>query len=218
MQPAKRVTYRGINYDSKLEAVWSVFMEQALDWNTLPHPEYLLNMGEIKYWLPDFLFVTPVGNNILIDVKGIRKTSEWHDPEAMRFKSYANMLQLSKSKILDKSEWNAFDYKVLIVGYKLRLDRDTLMLSEKKCIVPFGLLYEPSRTPAGYTYAPVTFVKHADDEFIDIHFAKVNDDECYVCGEDIDADNYFTMQDEKRIASVFNRIRDYFEQNVYLNE
>ena len=175
-------------------------------------------MGEIKYWLPDFLFVTPVGNNILIDVKGIRKTSEWHDPEAMRFKSYANMLQLSKSKILDKSEWNAFDYKVLIVGYKLRLDRDTLMLSEKKCIVPFGLLYEPSRTPAGYTYAPVTFVKHADDEFIDIHFAKVNDDECYVCGEDIDADNYFTMQDEKRIASVFNRIRDYFEQNVYLNE
>ena len=177
------------------------------------HKVWAINGG-----IPDFLCVTPIGNNILIDVKSIRTTSEWHDPETIRLKTYRNMLEFSKTKILDKSEWNVSDYKVLIVGFKLRLDRDRMMLSEKKCIVPFGLLYEPAVGPLGYAYTPVTFVKHADDVLIDIHFAKVYDDECYVCGEDIDEDNYFTLQDEKRIGAVFNRIRDYFEQNMYLNE
>ena len=222
----KKIKYQGIEYDSKLEAVWSVFMNQALVFagNLLPHPKYL---QDITNWIPDFLYLTPAGNNILIDVKGIRKASEWHNPKTIKYKAYRDALVSSKKRIL-ASQWNNSDYQLLIVGYKLRFDRDTLMLSEKKCIVPFGLLYEPADNVHGYTYSPVTFIKHVyfipdDDRYgsFDLnvyHFAKVDGTECLVCGEIINEYNYLTLKDEKSISSVFNRIGDYFEKNTYLNE
>jgi hypothetical protein len=214
----KKIKYDNMLFDSKIEASWYDFMQHSLLWDVLPQPKYL---EDIKRWVPDFLMLAPSGNNILIDVKGVRTSEIWHNPIQHKHDVYREFLINSKERILNKSEWNKHDYKILIVGFKLRFDRDSLMLSEKKSILPFGLLYEPADNDVGYTSHPVYFIKHIEPmNNISFGFAELGCDqhnECVICGKEVSEENFITLREEKIISSIFNQTHRFFESNEYLD-
>jgi len=103
----------GIQFRSKLEARWYLFMKR-LQWRIEYEPQEL---PEINGWIPDFMII---GKNkkILVDVKPIYSVDDWDHNH------------VSYKKILH-SGIQETEYELLIVGASLNLGGST-----------FGILYE----------------------------------------------------------------------------
>ena len=131
----------GIQFRSKLEARWYLFMKR-LGWNIIYEPE----IEGLSNWIPDFLII---GKNkkILVDVKPIDNVEDWDkNPDKKR---------------IEESGIKNLPYELLILGSNLQLDGQSRM----------GLLYvrdacwEEGRDPVelqGYECAECVF-SIADD-------------------------------------------------------
>jgi hypothetical protein len=101
----------GIQFRSKLEARWYLFMKR-LGWNIIYEPE----IEGLSNWIPDFLII---GKNkkILVDVKPIDTVEDWDkNPDKKR---------------IEESGIKNLPYELLILGSNLQLDGQNRM----------GLLY-----------------------------------------------------------------------------
>jgi hypothetical protein len=98
------IKINGIQFRSKLEAKWYLFMKK-LKWNIEYEP---LELEGINGWIPDFIII---GKNkkILVDVKPINSEEEWE-----RHSDY--------EKIIEKSGFKNTDYEILILGSSLKLN------------------------------------------------------------------------------------------------
>jgi hypothetical protein len=103
----------GIQFRSKLEARWYLFMKK-LQWRIEYEPQ---EIPEINGWIPDFMII---GKNrkILVDVKPIYSIDEWNENHP------------SYKKILESGVRNT-KYELLIVGASFDLGGSV-----------FGILYE----------------------------------------------------------------------------
>ena len=103
----------GIQFRSKLEARWYLFMKE-LEWHIEYEPQ---EIEGINGWIPDFIII---GNNkkILVDVKPIYSLNEWNESHP------------SYKKILESGIKNT-EYELLIVGASFDLGGNA-----------FGILYE----------------------------------------------------------------------------
>ena len=101
----------GIQFRSKLEARWYLFMKR-LGWNIIYEPE----IDGLKNWIPDFLIIGK-DKKILVDVKPIDKIEDWEKhPDRIR---------------IEESGIKNLPYELLILGTNLQLDGNSEM----------GLLY-----------------------------------------------------------------------------
>ena len=64
------IIYEGIQFRSKLEARWYIFMKK-LGWNVVYEPE----IEGINGWIPDFLIIGEC-HKTLVDVKGIDRVTD----------------------------------------------------------------------------------------------------------------------------------------------
>lgn len=104
---AKPIIYEGIQFRSKLEARWYIFMKK-LGWNIIYEPE----IDGLYGWLPDFLIIGEC-HKTLVDVKPIDKAKEWKNhPDAFKILNAAKKLP---------------DYELLILGTNLQLDKNESM-------------------------------------------------------------------------------------------
>ena len=104
---AKPVTYNGINFRSKLEVRWYIFMRN-LGWNI----EYEPYIEGLNNWLPDFLII---GNDtkVLVEVKPFNTSSDFLGDYAA-----GTIKKINNSNCFKLS----FD-AVMIVGSTLNLGR-----------------------------------------------------------------------------------------------
>ena len=65
------IIYEGIQFRSKLEARWYIFMKK-LGWNVVYEPE----IEGLNGWIPDFLIIGKE-HKILVDVKPIDRAKDW---------------------------------------------------------------------------------------------------------------------------------------------
>jgi len=105
---AKPVIHEGIQFRSKLEARWYIFMKK-LGWNVVYEPE----IEGINGWIPDFLIIGKE-HKILVDVKPIDRAKEWDTHP-------------DYDKILNSGIKKLHDYELLIVGTNLQLDENASM-------------------------------------------------------------------------------------------
>ena len=103
------IIYEGIQFRSKLEARWYIFMKK-LGWNIAYEPE----IEGINGWIPDFLIIGKE-HKILVDVKPIDRAKDWdtHHPDY--------------NKILNSGIKKLHDYELLILGTNLQLDENESM-------------------------------------------------------------------------------------------
>ena len=102
----------GIQFRSKLEARWYLFMKR-LGWKIMYEPE----IKGLNNWIPDFLIIG-FGKKILVDVKPIDTVEDWEkNPDRIR--------------IENSGIKNLPEYELLILGTNLQLDGKNQM----------GLLY-----------------------------------------------------------------------------
>ena len=102
----------GIQFRSKLEARWYLFMKR-LGWNIIYEPE----IEGLNNWIPDFLIIG-LEKKILVDVKPIDTVEDWEkNPDRIR--------------IENSGIKNLPEYELLILGTNLQLDGKNQM----------GLLY-----------------------------------------------------------------------------
>ena len=102
---AKPVTYKGINFRSKLEARWYIFMNK-LGWKV----EYEPDIEGLSNWIPDFLII---GNDtkVLVEVKPFLTEKEFDG-------QYAR----DTIKKITNSNWLKLNFDaVLLVGSTLNL-------------------------------------------------------------------------------------------------
>jgi hypothetical protein len=104
----------GIQFRSKLEARWYLFMKK-LQWRIEYEPQEL---GEINGWIPDFIIIGK-DKKILVDVKPIHSIEEWN-------KHYPDY-----RKILHSGIQSTKNYELLILGASFNLGGSS-----------FGILYE----------------------------------------------------------------------------
>jgi len=98
----------GIQFRSKLEAKWYLFMKK-LGW----HIEYEPDIEGLNGWIPDFLIIGKK-HKILVDVKPIDRAKEWETHP-------------DHDKILNSGIKKLQDYELLILGTNLQLDEDESM-------------------------------------------------------------------------------------------
>ena len=91
----------GIQFRSKLEARWYLFMKR-LGW----HIEYEPDIEGLNGWIPDFLIIGKK-HKILVDVKPIDRAKEWDTHP-------------DRAKILNSGIKNLPDYELLILGTNLK--------------------------------------------------------------------------------------------------
>jgi len=108
----KPIKIDGIQFRSKLEGRWYLFMKR-LGWNIIYEPD----IKGLNNWIPDFLIIGK-DRKILVDVKPIDTVKDWE--------KHPDRIRIEESGIK-----NLPDYELLILGTNLRLDGDSLM----------GLLY-----------------------------------------------------------------------------
>jgi hypothetical protein len=108
----KPIKIDGIQFRSKLEGRWYLFMKR-LGWNIIYEPE----IKGLNNWIPDFLIIGK-DRKILVDVKPIDTVEDWE--------KHPDRIRIEESGIK-----NLTDYELLILGTNLRLDGDSRM----------GLLY-----------------------------------------------------------------------------
>ena len=110
------IKINGIQFRSKLEAKWYLFMKK-LEWNIEYEP---LELEGINGWIPDFIII---GKNkkILVDVKPINSQEEWE-----KHPDY--------EKIIEKSGFKKTNYEILILGSSLKLNFDNIT-----SIIGFGI-------------------------------------------------------------------------------
>lgn len=115
------IKINGIQFRSKLEAKWYLFMKK-LKWNIEYEP---LELEGIDGWIPDFIII---GKNkkILVDVKPIHSQEEWE-----KHPDY--------EKIIEKSGFRKTDYEILILGSSLQLNFDDGYATG------FGILHEMTK-------------------------------------------------------------------------
>jgi len=107
------IKIEGIQFRSKLEARWYLFMKR-LQWRIEYEPQEL---PEINGWIPDFMIIGK-DRKILVDVKPIYSVDEW------------NKNHSSYKKILNSGIKNT-KYELLILGASFNLGGSA-----------FGILYE----------------------------------------------------------------------------
>ena len=101
------IIYEGIQFRSKLEARWYIFMKK-LGWNVVYEPE----IEGINGWIPDFLIIGK-DRNILVDVKPINRIDDWSKhPDCKK------ILNSGIEELCCKDR----SYELLIVGSNLQLD------------------------------------------------------------------------------------------------
>tara|TARA_Y100001951_G_C11161189_1_gene194875 strand:- start:43 stop:633 length:591 start_codon:yes stop_codon:yes gene_type:complete len=108
MMKAKPITYLGIDFRSKLEARWYIFMKK-LGWNV----EYEPDIEGLNNWIPDFLIIGKK-HKILVDVKPIDRADEWK-------------IHPDRNRILGSGIKKLHDYELLILGANLQLDQNESM-------------------------------------------------------------------------------------------
>ena len=101
----------GIQFRSKLEARWYLFMKR-LGWNIIYEPD----IEGLNNWIPDFLIIG-FEKKILVDVKPIDTVEDWE--------KHPDRIRIENSGIKD------LPYELLILGTNLQLDGQDRM----------GLLY-----------------------------------------------------------------------------
>jgi hypothetical protein len=101
---AKPITIDGIQFRSKLEGRWYLFMKR-LGWNIMYEPE----IEGLSNWIPDFLIIGKK-HKILVDVKPIDKLNEWEQSP-------------DKNRIENSGIQNT-GYELLILGTNLNLNDD----------------------------------------------------------------------------------------------
>tara|TARA_R100001480_G_scaffold49044_2_gene62261 strand:+ start:743 stop:1714 length:972 start_codon:yes stop_codon:yes gene_type:complete len=99
----KPIKIDGIQFRSKLEGRWYLFMKR-LGW----HIEYEPDIKGLNNWIPDFLIIGKK-HKILVDVKPIDRAKEWNTHP-------------DHGKILNSGIKNLPDYELLILGTNLQLD------------------------------------------------------------------------------------------------
>ena len=109
-QPVRK---NGIQFRSKLEARWYLFMKR-LQWNIEYEPQ---EIPKINGWIPDFIIIGKT-KKILVDVKPIYSSEEW------------NSNHPDYNKILNSGIKNT-EYELLILGASFDLGNSS-----------FGILYE----------------------------------------------------------------------------
>jgi hypothetical protein len=102
------IIYEGIQFRSKLEARWYIFMKK-LGWNVVYEPE----IEGLNGWIPDFLIIGKE-HKILVDVKPIDRAKDWDTHP-------------DHNKILNSGIKNLPDYELLILGTNLQLDDNESM-------------------------------------------------------------------------------------------
>ena len=102
----------GIQFRSKLEARWYLFMKR-LGW----HIEYEPDIEGLNGWIPDYKIIGK-DKKILVDVKPIDKVEDWEKHP-------------DRKRIEESGIKNLLDYELLILGTNLQLDGNSQM----------GLLY-----------------------------------------------------------------------------
>jgi len=105
---AKQINIDGIQFRSKLEGRWYLFMKR-LGW----HIEYEPDIEGLNGWIPDFLIIGKK-HKILVDVKPIDRADEWNTHP-------------DNNKILNSGVKKLHDYELLIVGTNLQLDKGDSM-------------------------------------------------------------------------------------------
>ena len=118
---AKPILYEGINFRSKLEARWYIFMKK-LGWNIIYEPE----IEGINGWIPDFLIIGK--KKILVDVKPIDKYEEWED--------HPDRPKIENSGVVN------LNYEILILGTNLELNGDGKM----GILYPIDFFYPEGRS------------------------------------------------------------------------
>jgi len=108
----KPIKIDGIQFRSKLEGRWYLFMKR-LGWNTIYEPD----IKGLNNWIPDFLIIGK-DKKILVDIKPIDTIKDWE--------KHPDRIRIEESGIK-----NLPDYELLILGTNLRLDGGSRM----------GLLY-----------------------------------------------------------------------------
>ena len=101
------ITYNGINFRSKLEARWYIFMKN-LGWNV----EYEPHIEGLNNWLPDFLII---GNDtkVLVEVKPFNSSRDFLGDYAA-----------DTIKKINNSNWLKLDFDaVIMVGSTLNLGK-----------------------------------------------------------------------------------------------
>jgi hypothetical protein len=115
----------GIQFRSKLEARWYLFMKR-LQWRIEYEPQEL---PEINGWIPDFMIIGK-DKKILVDVKPIYSVDDWNENHP------------SYKKILESGIKNT-KYELLILGASFDLGGNA-----------FGVLYEHREYLKEYNYDP----------------------------------------------------------------
>ena len=112
------IIYEGIQFRSKLEARWYIFMKK-LGWNVVYEPE----IEGINGWIPDFLIIGEC-HKTLVDVKGIDRVTDWCNSkwDNEKNKSIITSKHKDYDKILNSGIKNLHDYELLILGSNLQLD------------------------------------------------------------------------------------------------
>jgi len=101
------ITYKGINFRSKLEARWYIFMK-SLGWNVEYEPE----VEGLNNWLPDFLIIGN-GTKILVEVKPFNS-----------LKDFSSDYAVDTFKKINNSNWSKLSFDaVIVVGSTLNLGR-----------------------------------------------------------------------------------------------
>ena len=120
---AKPIIYEGIQFRSKLEARWYIFMKK-LGWNIIYEPE----IEGLNGWIPDYLIIGKQ-HKILVDVKPIDKAEEWkagyHDFEKNKY--IITKKHKDYDKIMNSGIKKLHDYELLILGTNLQLDENESM-------------------------------------------------------------------------------------------
>jgi len=120
---AKPIIYEGIQFRSKLEARWYIFMKK-LGWNIIYEPE----IEGLNGWIPDYLIIGKQ-HKILVDVKPIDKAEEWetgyYDNEKKKY--IVTKKHKDYDKIMNSGIKKLHDYELLILGTNLQLDENESM-------------------------------------------------------------------------------------------
>ena len=120
---AKPIIYEGIQFRSKLEARWYIFMKK-LGWNIIYEPE----IKGLNGWIPDYLIIGKQ-HKILVDVKPIDKSEEWEASyyDDKKGKHIITKKHKDYDKIMNSGIKKLHDYELLILGTNLQLDENESM-------------------------------------------------------------------------------------------
>lgn len=137
-------TYNGINFRSKLEARWYIFMKN-LGWNV----EYEPHIEGLNNWLPDFLIIGN-GTKILVEVKPFNNS-----------KDFLGDYAVDTIKKINNSNWLKLNFDaVIMVGSTLNLGKDMC-----GCTFIGGEIIRPSNVdqynPQGYYHEPFVYTDHS---------------------------------------------------------